>query len=80
MRACSTRMDGSFICKVWRSSALLARYPTLSNLMITPLDRRPSDAEGDFLLARIAAIFVVGAVESGHENILRMRRQMVAHG
>jgi hypothetical protein len=48
--------------------------------MIAPLDRRPGDAEGNFLLARIAAIFVVGIVESRPENILRMRRQMVAHG
>src|SRR5450631_857455 len=61
-------------------TALLSRQPTLANLLIAFLDRRPGDAEGDFLLARVAAMLIVSTVESRPENIQRMRRQMVAHG
>src|ERR1019366_5016872 len=61
-------------------TASLAWQPTLANLLIAFLDRRPGDAEGDFLLARVAAMLIVSTVESRPENIQRMRRQMVAHG
>src|SRR5438876_10193917 len=64
-------------------SASLAWQQTLADLMITPLDRRPSDTEGDFLLARIAAMFVISAVKSRPQNILHAaadRRARMAEG
>src|SRR5208283_3501155 len=61
-------------------TASCAWLPMIANLMIAFLDRRPSDAEGNFLLARVAAIFVIRIVKRRPEYILRMRGQVVAHG
>lgn len=82
MKAFSMPMDGLSICRAYEceEAILFNREPALANLMIVLLDRRPGNAEGDFLQARVAAVLGAGAVESRPENILRMRRQVAPHG
>ncbi len=51
----------------------------IANLMIAFLDSRPGNAKRYFLLTRVAAMLVMGAIKGRPENILCMRGQMVAH-
>ncbi len=53
------------------------RYPSIPALAITPLHRRPGDAKRRRL---VAAVPLPGVVERLAENVLRVRRQMIAHG
>jgi hypothetical protein len=48
--------------------------------MVALLDRGPGNAKGGFLLAWVAVMFFMGAVEGRPENILCVFRQMVADG
>lgn len=58
----------------------LPPHPLVADLLINPLDGRPGDTEGGFLLAGIARVSGVGVVESLAKNVLRALGKVRPHG
>jgi len=59
--------------------ALPLLHPRVADLLVFAFHRRPGDAEGGFLLARVVPMGGVGVIERLAKNVLCVLGQMRAH-